>query len=656
MDQPVLIRREGPVEQVVLNRPDVRNAFNPALIETLRVWAVSTAVSTDARVAVLSGIGKVFCAGGDLGAMSATIDASHDENLEDAARMAAMFEALDQLPIPLVGRVHGAALGGGLGLAAVCDIVVAADDALFGFTEVKLGIVPSVISPYALAKIGRSAARELFLTGARFDAARAREIGLVHAVVPAERLDDTVNGYVGEILSAGPEAVRKAKALIRRVAGRPAGRSVGLHGRDARRPPRLPRRAGRHARVPREADPLVGGAMIRRLLVANRGEIAVRVIRACRELDIETVAVCSDADRRALHATLADVAVPIGPAPALDSYLRVERLIEAARTSGADAVHPGYGFLSENAGFAQACEDAGLIFVGPPASVISQMGSKIEARARAIEAGLPIVPGGTPAAQDDAALREAADRVGFPLLVKASAGGGGKGMRVVHACEDLAEAFAAARHEAAGAFGDATLYFERLLRKPSHVEVQIVGDAHGHLVHLFERDCSTQRRHQKVIEESPAPWLSDALRRRMGEAAVTLARHIGYRNAGTIEFLVEGRGDDAQFYFLEMNTRLQVEHPVTEAVAGRRPGPRAAARGVGRAAPVEPGLAGTARARDRVPSLRRGSVGRFPPAGRAACGVPRAAGPRHPRGQRRGRGRRGQHLLRPAAREAGRVG
>jgi len=223
MDHPVLIRREGYVEHVVLNRPDVRNAFNPALIETLRVWAVSTAVSTDARVAVLSGIGKVFCAGGDLAAMSAAVDTSRDENLEDAARMAAMFEALDHLPIPLVGRVHGAALGGGLGLASVCDIVVAADDAVFGFTEVKLGIVPSVISPYALAKIGRSAARELFLTGARFDAARAREIGLVHAVVPEERLDETVNRYVSEILSAGPGAVRQAKALIRRVAGRPAG-------------------------------------------------------------------------------------------------------------------------------------------------------------------------------------------------------------------------------------------------------------------------------------------------------------------------------------------------------------------------------------------------------------------------------------------------
>jgi len=222
MGQPLVIRREGFVEHVVLNRPDVRNAFNPALVEALRVWAVSTAASTDARAAVLSGAGKVFCAGGDLAAMSATIVASRDENVEDASRMATMFEALDRLPIPLIGRVHGAALGGGLGLASVCDIVVAADDAVFGFTEVKLGIVPSVISPYALAKIGRSAARELFLTGARFGAARAKEIGLVHAVVPADRLDEAVNRYVGEILSAGPEAVRHAKTLIRRVAGRPA--------------------------------------------------------------------------------------------------------------------------------------------------------------------------------------------------------------------------------------------------------------------------------------------------------------------------------------------------------------------------------------------------------------------------------------------------
>ncbi len=308
--------------------------------------------------------------------------------------------------------------------------------------------------------------------------------------------------------------------------------------------------------------------MIRRLLVANRGEIAVRIIRACRESDVETVAVYSEADRSAQHVRLADLSVPIGAAAAADSYLAGARLIEAARQSGADAVHPGYGFLAENAAFAAACEDAGLCFVGPPASVIARMGSKIESRAWALEAGLQVVPGDAPAAQDDASLRAAAERLGFPLLVKASAGGGGKGMRVVRERAGLDDAFAAARHEAEGAFGDATLYLERLLDQPRHVEIQIVGDSFGHVVHLFERDCSVQRRHQKIIEESPSPAITDGLRRLMGDAAVALARHIGYRNAGTIEFLVEGRGDEARFYFLEMNTRLQVEHPVTEAVAG----------------------------------------------------------------------------------------
>jgi 3-methylcrotonyl-CoA carboxylase alpha subunit len=308
--------------------------------------------------------------------------------------------------------------------------------------------------------------------------------------------------------------------------------------------------------------------VIRRLLVANRGEIAVRIIRACREIGVETVAVYSEADRDALHVTLADLAMPIGAAPSADSYLLVARLIEAAQRSQADAVHPGYGFLAENAAFAAACEGVGLCFVGPPAPIIAQMGSKIEARARALEAGLPVVPGEAPAAQDDASLRAAAERVSFPLLVKASAGGGGKGMRVVRDRADLDEACASARHEAGAAFGDATLYLERLLDHPRHIEVQVFGDASGQVVHLFERDCSIQRRHQKIIEESPAPWMTAGLRRRMADAAVALARHIGYRNAGTIEFLVEHRGDEAHFYFLEMNTRLQVEHAVTEAVAG----------------------------------------------------------------------------------------
>lgn len=308
--------------------------------------------------------------------------------------------------------------------------------------------------------------------------------------------------------------------------------------------------------------------MIRRLLVANRGEIAIRIMRACDELGIDTVAVYSDADDLAPHVRAARRAVRVGPAPAAESYLAVDRIIDAARAADADAVHPGYGFLAENAGFAAACQDAGLTFVGPPAAAIAAMGSKISARRLMERAGLPVVPGETPADQSDASLCAAARRAGYPALVKASAGGGGKGMRVVLGEEELAAAIAGARHEARAAFGDDALYIERLVPHPRHVEIQVFADDHGDVVHLFERDCSAQRRHQKVIEESPSLALAPAVRERMGAAAVAAARAVGYRNAGTVEFLLEGTGDDARFYFLEMNTRLQVEHPVTEFVAG----------------------------------------------------------------------------------------
>ena len=309
-------------------------------------------------------------------------------------------------------------------------------------------------------------------------------------------------------------------------------------------------------------------APFRRVLVANRGEIALRVIRACEELGIETVAVCSELDANAPHARAATRAVVIGPAPARDSYLKADAIVDAARQTGAEAVHPGYGFLSENASFAAACADAGLVFVGPSPESIELMGSKIASRRAAVEAGLPIVPGEAPTDQDDTSLAAAARRIGFPVLVKASAGGGGKGMRQVWHDEELDEAIRAARREAESAFGDGTLYLERLVDRPRHVEIQVFGDRHGHAVSLFERDCSTQRRHQKVIEESPSLVLTAETRRRMGEAARSLATRIGYRGAGTVEFLVEGRGHEARFYFLEMNTRLQVEHPVTEMVTG----------------------------------------------------------------------------------------
>jgi acetyl-CoA carboxylase biotin carboxylase subunit len=308
--------------------------------------------------------------------------------------------------------------------------------------------------------------------------------------------------------------------------------------------------------------------MIRRLLIANRGEIAVRIIRACRELGIETVAVYSEADASARHVRDADIAVAIGAAPAKESYLDASKILAAARSTNADAVHPGYGFLSERAHFARACEEAGLIFVGPPAASLDKMGSKIGARRLMQDAGVPVVPGDTPADQSDTSLTAAAARIGYPVLIKPSAGGGGIGMKIARSNGDLVDALTAARREAKAAFGDDVLYVERLIERPRHVEIQVFADAHGNTVHLFERECSAQRRHQKVIEESPCAALGAAARDKMGAAAVAAARAVGYRNAGTCEFLLEGSGDSARFYFLEMNTRLQVEHPVTEWVAG----------------------------------------------------------------------------------------
>ncbi len=304
--------------------------------------------------------------------------------------------------------------------------------------------------------------------------------------------------------------------------------------------------------------------MLKKILVANRGEIAVRIIRAAREMGIESVAVYSEADALAPHVLLADEAVLLGPAPSSESYLRIDRLLDAARATGAEAVHPGYGFLSERAPFARAVEEAGLIFVGPTAETIQAMGDKTEARRRMRAAGVPIVPGLVdPAATPDEALA-ASREMGFPVLLKASAGGGGKGMRVVESPEALPKAFDAARREAEAAFGDGSVYVEKYLDRPRHVEIQILGDAHGNVVHLGERECSIQRRHQKLVEEAPSPVLTPEERRAMGEAAVRAASAVDYRGAGTVEFLYQ----DGAFFFLEMNTRLQVEHPVTELVTG----------------------------------------------------------------------------------------
>ena len=301
------------------------------------------------------------------------------------------------------------------------------------------------------------------------------------------------------------------------------------------------------------------------LLVANRGEIAVRVIRACRELGIWSIAVYSEADERSMHRRLADESYPIGLASATESYLNMENLIEAIEASGAEAVHPGYGFLAESAAFARAVEDAGATWIGPPPEAMDAMGFKVRAKGLARRAGVPIVPGYDGEEQSEERLAEQAERIGYPLLVKASAGGGGRGMRAVARPQDFTEAMRGAKREAEAAFGDGPVFLEKLVEDPRHIEVQIVADDHGNVLHLYERECSIQRRHQKVVEEAPSPALSPALRETICDAAVRLAREAGYRNAGTVEFLLAGD----EFFFLEMNARLQVEHPVTELVTGR---------------------------------------------------------------------------------------
>jgi len=304
--------------------------------------------------------------------------------------------------------------------------------------------------------------------------------------------------------------------------------------------------------------------MFEKILIANRGEIACRIIRTCRRLGIETVAVHSSADNSAMHVRLADETVEIGPAPAVESYLCIDKIIDAARRTGAQAIHPGYGFLAENRTFAEACEKAGLTFIGPTAATISAMGSKSVAKDLMQKAAVPVIPG-FQGSQDDAELEAAALATGYPVLIKASAGGGGKGMRIVEHANDFADALAAARRESRSAFGDDEVIIERFIENPRHIEVQIFGDNQGNIVHLFERECSMQRRYQKVIEEAPAPRISETLRAALHEAAIAAGHAVNYRNAGTVEFIV---APDESFYFMEMNTRLQVEHPVTELITG----------------------------------------------------------------------------------------
>lgn len=304
-------------------------------------------------------------------------------------------------------------------------------------------------------------------------------------------------------------------------------------------------------------------AMLKKVLIANRGEIAVRVARTLREMGIRSVAVYSDADRESLHVRVCDEAYHIGPAAAAESYLRADKILSVAKQAGCDGVHPGYGFLSENAEFAEACEASGVTFIGPPPSAMRDMGLKTAARDKMSAAGVPIVPGGNADTVEEGLAT--AERIGYPVMLKATAGGGGKGMRLVHKPEELGPALERARSEAKKAFGDETVYIEKAIIQPRHVEIQVLGDKHGNMVHLFERDCSVQRRHQKVVEEAPCPAIDEEIVHKMGEVAVKGAKAVGYFSAGTFEFLL---GQDKSFYFLEMNTRLQVEHPVTELITG----------------------------------------------------------------------------------------
>lgn len=305
--------------------------------------------------------------------------------------------------------------------------------------------------------------------------------------------------------------------------------------------------------------------MIKKVLIANRGEIAVRIIRACREMGIETVAVYSEADKEALHTQLADEAICIGPASSQESYLNMERIISATITSGADAIHTGFGFLSENSKFAELCEKCHITFIGPKSEVIRKMGNKSQARDTMVSAGIPVIPGSSEIVLDMERGKQIASEVGYPVIIKAVLGGGGKGMRVAYSEEEFLNSFQTAQKEAQVSFGDNSMYIEHFVENPRHIEFQILADQYGNVVHLGERDCSIQENHQKLIEESPCPVLSERLRRKMGEIAVKAAKAVGYENAGTIEFLLE---NDTQFYFMEMNTRIQVEHPVTEWVTG----------------------------------------------------------------------------------------
>ncbi len=560
------------VATVTLTRAELHNAFNEVVIEELTRAFRDLDQDVKTRLVVLAAAGKSFCAGADIYWMKRMVDYTFEENVADANLMADMLRAIRECSKPVVARVHGAAIGGGVGLVAACDMAVAVRSVVFSLSEVRLGILPAVISPYVLEKIGPGAARRYGVTAERFDGTEAKRIGLIsESVETPEELDPWIAGIAKAVKGNGPKAVAACKKILSDVTGVPwadvqalttkriSELRVSEEGQDGLKAFLEKRKPGW---VSSEESPL----MFKKILIANRGEIAVRITRTVQQMGVGVIAVFSDPDRLAPHVVCADEAYALAGESAADTYLRGDKIIEIAKQHGAEAIHPGYGFLSENAAFAQACGDAGLTFIGPTPEVIRSMGDKLTAKKKFEQAGVPVVPGWSGAGDDPVyVMRGEADRIGYPVLVKAAAGGGGKGMRVVASAEELAAAIDGARHEAGAAFGDARVFLEKFIIRPRHVEIQIFGDTHGNVVHLFERECSVQRRHQKIVEESPSPAVSDSLREEMAAAAVRAARAIGYTGAGTVEFMVDDAGS---FYFLEVNTRLQVEHPVTEMITG----------------------------------------------------------------------------------------
>jgi len=562
--------RENGVATLWLARASKNNAFNAQMIRELLDALDAVAANPAVRFMLLRGRGKHFSAGADLAWMRDCAALDYNANLDDARELAQLMASLAQLKVPTLAVVQGAAFGGALGLISCCDMAIGAEDALFSLSEVRIGLLPAVISPYVTQAIGARATRRYALTAERFDGLRARELGLLAECYPAAGLEAALDQWVANLLQNGPQAMMATKALLQEVGLGEMSTPLRRYTEAAIARVRISPEGQEGRRVCRpswkNANPTGARAMIESLLIANRGEIACRIMRTARELGIATVAVHSETDRDALHVRSADQAVNLGGARPSDSYLKVEAIIAAAKAAGANAIHPGYGFLSENADFARAVAAAGLIFVGPPASAIDAMGSKSAAKALMETAGVPLVPGYHGADQALETFRAEAAKIGYPVLLKAAAGGGGKGMKVVESEAELSEALSSAQREAQAAFGDARMLVEKYVLQPRHVEIQVFADQHGNAVYLAERDCSIQRRHQKVVEEAPAPGLSPELRRAMGEAAVTAARAIGYVGAGTVEFLLDARGE---FFFMEMNTRLQVEHPVTELITGQ---------------------------------------------------------------------------------------